>query len=334
MAGYPVSRATTGDGGWVYTLYRQDDNYPFIHALDTVHHSAVCIGLPAKWTINGGWISAAAAEAHQRWARGRDEGRQDPFRAEHGDVPGDEALVALATAEVQRAALRRWPPARRQGRPAPRVAAGRRAPLSAPGRGRSLRRRLSRSARRYARSASAISSASAAACAGPWPGTTCPGGSCRSSSMSARQGRAVLRRRRRERELRVRQVIADREQIELADAVAGAVGGVAAERDRLDGERADPMRDADSPAPGRRAARRRSSARTRQRPRGSGRAARRSRLSPRSRRPSSRSLRGTLRCRRRDPSRRAWRARASRVRPARRHDRRSEPPPRPRCTGR
>ncbi len=58
MAGYPVSRATTGDGGWVYTLYLQSDNYPFIHALDTVHHSAVCIGLPAKWTINGGWISA------------------------------------------------------------------------------------------------------------------------------------------------------------------------------------------------------------------------------------------------------------------------------------
>jgi hypothetical protein len=59
MAGYPVSRATTVDGGWVYTLYLQADNYPFIHALDTVHHSAVCIGLPAKWTINGGWVSNA-----------------------------------------------------------------------------------------------------------------------------------------------------------------------------------------------------------------------------------------------------------------------------------
>jgi hypothetical protein len=60
MAGYPVARATTGDGGWVYTLYLQNHNYPFIHALDTVHRSAVCIGLPANWTISNGWISAAS----------------------------------------------------------------------------------------------------------------------------------------------------------------------------------------------------------------------------------------------------------------------------------
>jgi hypothetical protein len=59
MAGYPISRATTRDGAWVYTLYRQDDNYPFIHALDTVHHTAVCVGLPANWTTANAWISTA-----------------------------------------------------------------------------------------------------------------------------------------------------------------------------------------------------------------------------------------------------------------------------------
>ena len=59
MAGYPISRATTGNGGWVYTLYRQDNNYPFIHALDTIHHTAVCIGLPANWTTDAAWISTA-----------------------------------------------------------------------------------------------------------------------------------------------------------------------------------------------------------------------------------------------------------------------------------
>lgn len=59
MAGFPVSRAATSDGGWVYTLYRQDDNYPFVHALDTVHRTAVCIGLPAKWTTASAWISTA-----------------------------------------------------------------------------------------------------------------------------------------------------------------------------------------------------------------------------------------------------------------------------------
>ncbi len=58
MSGYPVAWAETGDGGWVYTLYRQDDNYPFVHALDTVHRRAVCIGLPVDWTT-AGWISTA-----------------------------------------------------------------------------------------------------------------------------------------------------------------------------------------------------------------------------------------------------------------------------------
>ncbi len=49
MAGYPVSRATGPGGRWVYTLYQQNDNYPFVHALDTVNRTAICIGLPWKW---------------------------------------------------------------------------------------------------------------------------------------------------------------------------------------------------------------------------------------------------------------------------------------------
>ena len=58
MAGYPVTRAETDTGTWVYTLYRQDGNYPFVHALDTVHHVAVCIGLPEKWNADS-WVSSA-----------------------------------------------------------------------------------------------------------------------------------------------------------------------------------------------------------------------------------------------------------------------------------
>ncbi len=46
MTGYPVARATSSDGRWIYTLYRNDGGYPFVHALDSVHRSAVCIGLP------------------------------------------------------------------------------------------------------------------------------------------------------------------------------------------------------------------------------------------------------------------------------------------------
>jgi hypothetical protein len=59
MAGYPVTRAATSSGRWVYTLYQQGDNYPFVHALDTVDHTAVCVGLPANWTTDQAWLSSA-----------------------------------------------------------------------------------------------------------------------------------------------------------------------------------------------------------------------------------------------------------------------------------
>ena len=46
MRGYPVSRATGNRGSWVYTLYNRGNGAPFIHALNTVRRSAVCIDLP------------------------------------------------------------------------------------------------------------------------------------------------------------------------------------------------------------------------------------------------------------------------------------------------
>lgn len=48
MQGYPVSRTTSVDGRYVYTLYDNPGGYPFVHALDTVRGVAHCIGLP--WT--------------------------------------------------------------------------------------------------------------------------------------------------------------------------------------------------------------------------------------------------------------------------------------------
>jgi len=50
MSGYPVARATSTTGRWVYTLYMNPDNYPFVHALDTRSRTAVCIGLPWRWS--------------------------------------------------------------------------------------------------------------------------------------------------------------------------------------------------------------------------------------------------------------------------------------------
>jgi hypothetical protein len=46
MQGSPVTRTTSADGRWVYTLYQNPGGYPFIHALDTVRGVAHCVGLP------------------------------------------------------------------------------------------------------------------------------------------------------------------------------------------------------------------------------------------------------------------------------------------------
>jgi len=46
MAGYAMTRATSADGRWVYTLYQKPSGEPFVHALDTVNAAAYCIDLP------------------------------------------------------------------------------------------------------------------------------------------------------------------------------------------------------------------------------------------------------------------------------------------------
>ncbi|MFL5960594.1 MAG: hypothetical protein ACJ75G_10040 [Gaiellaceae bacterium] len=48
MAGYAMTRTTSADGRWVYTLYQKPSGEPFVHALDTVGASAYCIDLPSN----------------------------------------------------------------------------------------------------------------------------------------------------------------------------------------------------------------------------------------------------------------------------------------------
>jgi hypothetical protein len=45
MTGRPITRAMSPDGRWAYTLYDGSDEGPFIHALDTARHRAVCVDL-------------------------------------------------------------------------------------------------------------------------------------------------------------------------------------------------------------------------------------------------------------------------------------------------
>lgn len=66
MSGRPVARATTAGGEWVYTAY--SGAHAFVHALDTVRKSAVCIDLPhvaskvADWrlTLDGTALMATS----------------------------------------------------------------------------------------------------------------------------------------------------------------------------------------------------------------------------------------------------------------------------------
>ena len=46
MQGWAVTRATSSNGRWVYTLYANPGGFPFIHALDTVKGVAHCVGIP------------------------------------------------------------------------------------------------------------------------------------------------------------------------------------------------------------------------------------------------------------------------------------------------
>jgi hypothetical protein len=55
MNGMPLTRTTSAGGRWVYTFYDNPGGYPFVHALDTVHGVAHCIGIPWKGSENNLW---------------------------------------------------------------------------------------------------------------------------------------------------------------------------------------------------------------------------------------------------------------------------------------
>jgi hypothetical protein len=46
MRGWALTRRTSSDGRWAYTLYARAKKAPFVHALDTVRRQAYCIDLP------------------------------------------------------------------------------------------------------------------------------------------------------------------------------------------------------------------------------------------------------------------------------------------------
>jgi hypothetical protein len=75
MAGFPITRQTTDDGRWAYTLYDGAGKDPFVHALDTVNGEAHCIDLELL------------------------AGRQDLYDLRLGVGPGGSGLAVLDGAE-------------------------------------------------------------------------------------------------------------------------------------------------------------------------------------------------------------------------------------------
>jgi hypothetical protein len=55
MRGYPVTRATSRTGTWVYTLYTRGTGKPFVHALNAAQRYAVCVDLP--WESGNVWLA-------------------------------------------------------------------------------------------------------------------------------------------------------------------------------------------------------------------------------------------------------------------------------------
>jgi hypothetical protein len=75
MAGLPITRQTTADGRWAYTLYDGAGKEPFVHALNTVDGEAHCIDLELL------------------------AGRQDLYDLRLGLGPSDAGLAVLDGAE-------------------------------------------------------------------------------------------------------------------------------------------------------------------------------------------------------------------------------------------
>ncbi|MDX6548958.1 MAG: hypothetical protein QOG33_2508 [Gaiellales bacterium] len=85
MNGTAVTRATTADGAWAYTLYDQGGGRMFVHALDTVRGVAHCVDLPRMSGIAGMQLTLS-----------RDRSRLDVMRAGDRFVSIDTASFAVS----------------------------------------------------------------------------------------------------------------------------------------------------------------------------------------------------------------------------------------------
>jgi hypothetical protein len=118
MAGYAVTRTTSADGRWVYTLYQRPNGMPFVHALDTIGAAAYCIDLPAnkalynvllslrdggrtlavRWRSGRPWLNVAVGT----WRVSSASGTGFPWAWTAGGVGGVLALLAASALLLRR----------------------------------------------------------------------------------------------------------------------------------------------------------------------------------------------------------------------------------------
>jgi hypothetical protein len=98
MNGHPVTRATSDDGRWAYTLY-EGAEHPFVHALDTSRRNARCIDLD--------WLSGHKGLPELRFAL-RDEGRELAVRTRRGEALAVVDTETFEASRPQAAGLGSW----------------------------------------------------------------------------------------------------------------------------------------------------------------------------------------------------------------------------------
>jgi hypothetical protein len=117
MRGYPMTRTTSRGGRWAYTLYAGGD-HPFIHALDTVGRTSLCLDLP-KRAARHAWNSRLAIRGARIQVLYRDRviasAARGPQEASTGGGPPWAVALVLASGLIAAVGVRRLVVAGRPG---------------------------------------------------------------------------------------------------------------------------------------------------------------------------------------------------------------------------
>jgi hypothetical protein len=117
MRGSPMTRTTSRGGRWVYTLYAGGD-HPFVHALDTVSRTSLCLDLPQR-AARHAWRSRLAIRGARIQVRYRNRviasASRRPQEASTGGGPPWAVALLVGSGLIAAAGVRRVVVANRSG---------------------------------------------------------------------------------------------------------------------------------------------------------------------------------------------------------------------------